>query len=50
MRTTPAFIERAWMALAPVLGPINTQLILALLYYLMFTPIRWLRRLGQGPA
>lgn len=47
MRTTSAFIERAWMALAHVLGRINTQLILALLYYLIFTSIGWLRRLAR---
>lgn len=42
-------LERAWMALAHVLGRINTQIILGLLYYLMFTPIGWLRRLGKDP-
>ena len=42
-------LERAWMAFAHVLGRINTQLILGLLYYLLFTPIGWLRRLGKDP-
>ena len=42
-------LERAWMALAHVLGRINTTLMLALLYYLLFTPIGWLRRLGKDP-
>ena len=42
-------LERAWMALAHVHGRINTQLILGLLYYLLFTPIGWLRRLGKDP-
>ena len=42
-------LERAWMAFAHVLGRINTTLILALLYYLVFTPVGWLRRLGKDP-
>ena len=42
-------VEKAWMAMAHVLGRINTTLILALLYYLVFTPIGWLRRLGSDP-
>jgi len=42
-------VERAWMALAHVLGRINTTLILALLYYLVFTPIGAVRRLFSDP-
>lgn len=42
-------VEKAWMAMAHVLGRINTTLILALLYYLVFTPIGCLRRLCSDP-
>lgn len=42
-------VERRWMALAHVLGRINTTLILGLLFYLVFTPIGMLRRLGGDP-
>lgn len=42
-------VERAWMALAHVLGRINTALILGLLYFLVFTPVGWLRRMLADP-
>ncbi len=42
-------VERRWMALAHVLGRINTALLLGLMYYLVFTPVGWLRRLASDP-
>lgn len=42
-------VERRWMAMAHVLGRINTTLILGLMYYLVFTPVGWLRRFGKDP-
>lgn len=35
---------RGWMALGGVLGFINTRIILALIYFLIFTPIAFVRR------
>ncbi len=41
---------RAWMALAYVLGWINTRLILGVVYYLVFTPVSLgMRLLGKDP-
>jgi hypothetical protein len=42
-------IERGWMAMAMVLGAINTRIILTLVYVVVVTPIGWLRRLGGDP-
>ncbi len=37
-------VYRGWMALANVLGWINTRLILGLIYFVVFTPIGLVRR------
>ena len=42
-------VERAWMAMAEVLGRINTRIILTTLYYLVVTPIGALRRRTSDP-
>jgi hypothetical protein len=42
-------VERAWMAMAEVLGRINTRIILTTLYFLVVTPVGWLRRRGEDP-
>jgi hypothetical protein len=42
-------VERAWMALAAVMGAINTRILLTVVYVLVVTPIAWLRRLGGDP-
>jgi hypothetical protein len=42
-------VERGWMALAAVMGAINTRIILTLVYVVVVTPIAWLRRLGGDP-
>lgn len=42
-------VERAWMAMAAVLGAINTRILLSLIYVVVVTPIAWLRRLGGDP-
>ena len=39
-----ASVERHWMSFAHVLGRINTTLILSLLYFLVFTPVGFIRR------
>ena len=39
-------VQRVWMALAAVLGWLATRVVLALLFYLAFTPIGLLGRLG----
>ncbi len=42
-------VERGWMTFAHVLGRINTTVILSLLFFLMFAPIGFLRRLVSDP-
>ena len=42
-------VERAWMAMAEVLGRINARIILTTLYFLVVTPIGWLRRRQGDP-
>ena len=42
-------VERAWMAMAEVLGRINTRIILTALYFLVVTPVGWLRRRSEDP-
>ena len=42
-------VERAWMAMAEVLGRINTRIILGALYFLVITPVGWLRRRREDP-
>lgn len=37
-------IYRGWMAIGAVLGWINTRIILSLIFYVMFTPIGFFRR------
>jgi Saxitoxin biosynthesis operon protein SxtJ len=47
--TLLAPVERAWMALAHVLGRINTTLILTALYFLVFMPVGYIRRSISDP-
>jgi hypothetical protein len=42
-------VERAWMAMAEVLGRINTRIILTTLFFVIFTPIGWIRRWREDP-
>ena len=42
-------VERVWMAMAEVLGRINTRIILTTLFFLVFTPIGWIRRWREDP-
>jgi saxitoxin biosynthesis operon SxtJ-like protein len=42
-------VERAWMAMAEVLGRINTRIILSALFFLVFTPVGWIRRWRDDP-
>jgi hypothetical protein len=42
-------VERAWMAMAEVLGRINTRLILGALYFLVVTPMGIVRRWRDDP-
>ena len=42
-------VERAWMAMAEVLGRINTRIILTTLFFVIFTPIGWVLRLRRDP-
>lgn len=42
-------VERRWLAMAHVLGRFNTTLILGLMFYLVFTPVGWLRRMAKDP-
>lgn len=37
-----------WMVIASVLGFINTQILLALVFYVIFVPMGWLLRLTKG--
>lgn len=38
-------IEAVWMALAQVLGDVNTKILLSVMYFLVFTPVGLLMRL-----
>src|SRR5262245_13092803 len=42
-------VQKAWMALANVLGWVNTRIILGLLFYLVLTPISILARFFRDP-
>ena len=42
-------VERGWMAFAEKLAWVNTRVILSLLYYLIFTPAGFIRRLFSDP-
>jgi hypothetical protein len=42
-------VERAWMAMAEVLGRINARIILTVVYFLIVTPIGWIRRWREDP-
>jgi hypothetical protein len=47
--TLLAPVERAWMRMAEVVGRVNTRVILTVLYYLVLTPVGWIRRLSGDP-
>lgn len=42
-------VERWWMRMAETLGRINARVILTTLFYLLVTPIGWLRRRSGDP-
>ena len=42
-------VERAWMAMAEVLGRINTRIILTVIFYAIVTPLGWVRRWRHDP-
>lgn len=42
-------VERGWMAMAEVLGRINTRLILTVLYFAVITPFGVIRRWRDDP-
>ena len=42
-------VERAWMAMAEVLGRINARIILSVVYFFVVTPIGWIRRWRDDP-
>jgi hypothetical protein len=42
-------VERAWMRMAEVLGRINARIILTAFYYVVMTPVGFVRRLGHDP-
>ena len=42
-------VERGWMAMAEVLGRINTRIILSVLYITIVTPLGWIRRWHSDP-
>jgi hypothetical protein len=42
-------VERAWMAMAEVMGRVNARIILTTIYYLVVTPIGVLRRRSADP-
>jgi len=44
-------IQRAWMGLAHAISRVTTPIFLGVLYFLVLTPIGWLRRrLGSNPV
>ena len=42
-------VERVWMRFAEALGAVNARVILTALYYVVVTPIAWLRRRAGDP-
>lgn len=46
-RRFAGFIERLWMGMARFLGRIVPVILMALLFFLILTPLAWLRRLTQ---
>jgi hypothetical protein len=42
-------VERAWMALAHRISKVTTPIFLAIVYFVVITPIGFLRRLKGGP-
>jgi saxitoxin biosynthesis operon SxtJ-like protein len=42
-------VEHAWMRFAERLGAINARIILSALYFLMLTPVGWIRRRTGDP-
>lgn len=42
-------VQRWWMSAAAVLGHVNTRVILALMYYVVFTPVGLVMRLFRDP-
>jgi len=40
--------NKVWMAVAHVLGYVNTRILLGVVFYVVVTPIGWLRRLVGG--
>ncbi len=42
-------VERGWMAMAEVLGRINTRLILTVLFFAVITPVGMVRRWREDP-
>jgi len=42
-------VERGWMAMAEVLGRINTRIILSVLYFAVMTPFGLIRRWRDDP-
>jgi ABC-type xylose transport system permease subunit len=42
-------VERVWMRFAEALGAVNARIILTALYYVVVTPIAWMRRRAGDP-
>jgi hypothetical protein len=43
-------VERAWMALALAISRVTTPLFMGVVYFLIITPVGWMRNLrGRGP-
>ena len=42
-------VQRGWMRFAHVLGNVNTRIILAVLFYVVFTPLGFVMRLFKDP-
>lgn len=42
-------VERAWMGLAHLLSKVTTPIFMSVVYFLVITPIGFVRRLGGGP-
>jgi hypothetical protein len=47
--TLLAPVERGWMAMAEVVGRFNTRVILSVLFFVVITPVGWVRRWRQDP-
>ncbi len=41
-------VYRCWMVIASILGFINTTVLLAVVYFLIFVPFGWVLRLSKG--